>query len=442
MPLIVEDPTPAPKPSVKPVAVSEPAAFKGTVVDNKVTPVNALMAYLDGASWTTQYLRAVIGKHNDLRQFDAGMNNVNQSYELIKDFQLRVTTPLTSSFDQESGKTTVQGTANVLPLVPVNMNDMFLAEAGERRDAWFRVTRAERKQFNNESVYEIDYVLYKYRDDNDPEDKTLLQRIIRTFVFRQDRLIEGSQPILQIDDDAIIRDLDQQATVITHWMLDQFGQNPIRLLLVPDQGRYLVHDALVQDLLNRLSEEFDHPTWNYLRSVALDTKENQLPCHVFQLMLERNWRLHSRLHPSWGAVWARSWPHHNGVGNIRYCGADAVMRHCVDGELGSTLGLLVDKTYDFSKPTYTSGTDIIPLIHPIDPIGNYYVFSKAFYENDGANMSLLEILVRDYVKRQTLDIRKLKALTDDYMNWPSVEQFYYGAVLVLLCKEASRSIRS
>ena len=68
-----------------------------------------------------------------------------------------------------------------------------------------------------------------------------------------------------------------------------------------------------------------------------------------------------------------------------------------------------------------------------------YVLTHDFYTNN-SNMSLLEILTKDYLKRQTLDLDKLVSLTDKYRSWGRLEQFYYGPILMTLIKTADREV--
>jgi hypothetical protein len=84
----------------------------------------------------------------------------------------------------------------------------------------------------------------------------------------------------------------------------------------------------------------------------------------------------------------------------------------------------------------TVGDSSFPLIKPV-LIDDYYVLSEAFYTNEGV-LSALEIQVRDYLNHKTLSLDLMEQLIADYPNWPVLEQFYYGPILALLCKEAPR----
>jgi hypothetical protein len=69
-------------------------------------------------------------------------------------------------------------------------------------------------------------------------------------------------------------------------------------------------------------------------------------------------------------------------------------------------------------------------------VDDFYVLSEAFYQNNGQAMSVLEILVKDYLKSHTLNFNMLGALVARYHDWPALERFYYGPMVMLLLKTA------
>ena len=95
----------------------------------------------------------------------------------------------------------------------------------------------------------------------------------------------------------------------------------------------------------------------------------------------------------------------------------------------STTATLTDNTVVLES----GETPIIPPLYTDDS----YVLSKAFYTGGDA-LSILELLTRDYLKHQTLDIRLIGVLLDHYPRWTALERFYYGPLVMLLTKEAIR----
>jgi hypothetical protein len=65
-----------------------------------------------------------------------------------------------------------------------------------------------------------------------------------------------------------------------------------------------------------------------------------------------------------------------------------------------------------------------------------YIFQDSFY--DSVPNSVLEIMVLDYLRHQSINLNQLAFVVDLYKDMPRVEQFYYGPILMLLLKEAER----
>jgi hypothetical protein len=86
---------------------------------------------------------------------------------------------------------------------------------------------------------------------------------------------------------------------------------------------------------------------------------------------------------------------------------------------------------------YVTAAKTYQLIHTV-LLDDFYVLSENFYTNS-ANQSVLEILVKDYLKRQSIDIKMLNALVAKFKHWGRLEQFYYGPILMTLIKEADRA---
>lgn len=83
---------------------------------------------------------------------------------------------------------------------------------------------------------------------------------------------------------------------------------------------------------------------------------------------------------------------------------------------------------------YALNNATIPLINTTI-IDQYYVLSEAFYNpSSGLQMSVIEILVTDYLNRRSLNSNMLNALLSNYRGWTRLDQFYYIPILIFLLK--------
>jgi len=74
------------------------------------------------------------------------------------------------------------------------------------------------------------------------------------------------------------------------------------------------------------------------------------------------------------------------------------------------------------------------IIHKLPILFNndYYIVNEGFYGT--GQMSLFEMLITRYLKREALAPGDIYKVTEDYLNWSMMERFYYLPVLWVLAK--------
>lgn len=437
MPIMERKPESVNKTTVTPTPSMQNKSFKGVVVDDKVTPLMSMAAYLDGSPWQADVLKQVVGEHNELRQLDGGQAAALQSFELVRNFELRVTTPLSSSFNADHGTTTVQGSAIVLPFIVVNVNDMFVAEAGDGRRALFRVTRADRKTFNRDTATDIDYILVKYWDEKDTMCIDLMRRVVREYVFVKDRLVSGTQPLLLAEDLNNIIELNAFVKTIIDYNFSNFFTRRCMDLFVPET-KFICRDPGHAYAWSRLIDPTDHP--NVVKCLPIrgigdmDDPVN----NVWKMLLQRSeWMLRS-LNRYYVPRAVTRWPSDARIQTARYNGSDAIMMPATSptdpGDHVFSAGTTDFGTQCDYTASYNTGTAVVQLVKPFLNADFTYLFSAAFYDQDRTKMTLLERLVSDYMSKKPLDVKQLNAVAKDFFNWNLIERFYYSPVLILLIR--------
>ena len=104
----------------------------------------------------------------------------------------------------------------------------------------------------------------------------------------------------------------------------------------------------------------------------------------------------------------------------------------------SDIDIIVDPNYDFTR-NYVTDALTTPYVNGVMNADETYVLSEAFYSNL-PTQSLIEIITKDYLKRNTIDLKQLLDLYSKYRTLPKLEQFYYGPMLITFIKEANRAI--
>lgn len=434
--------------------IREKDIYSTATVDNAVHAPQSMLAYMEGMAWPVDYYSQVVSKHDDIREVDIGQHAALQQYTKISLLELRVQSELSQSYDNETGLTTVTGNAVIIQVIP-NQYDYFVTAASVTERALFMVTSVERKTYNNQSVYQIEYTMVGYIDSPTVQARytALEDRTIREFVFNKERLANGASPLLTKDDHHAALQLQQKLSEMVQQYYQFFNSALYRLLLVPDRDR-LIYDPRLAEFFRSVVDSRLLPDLHRLNYISMDkefylSKESILTC-----LRDRTPTLLNSALPKVGLM-ARAHFRTNsflGAANcwaIEYFAypdfADTVLkaRYETRGhKLFNPSGLLEPWTDPYTQtenPTWVSsvvdlGDGVISLTKPVHQ-GGYYLFSQALYEGIGA-LSLMEKLVLDYLHQRPLNLKHLVVVVQDYEHWPSLEMYYYGPILFLLIQEA------
>ncbi len=446
------------KPLVPPVVVQtevpkiQPAGYKGIVYDDNNKPLLTLLAYITGASWTVDYYGQVVGEHNDLREVDPGQPGTFQQYHKTVGMELRVESALTNTYDDTNGITTVTGSAMVYPfLVPNNM-DHFVADAGDTQKAIFRVTQIDRKSFNRDSIYRIDYELVGFVNNHQQMFEDLESKVIRSFTFSKDRLIEGLSPTIRTEEYTKVINLKALYQDLIKYYFKNFYSQQYGTLIIPGQDN-AYYDPFVASYVMSIVDTFDAPEIRMVRPIPVDKEPYLSQPQFWELLHNKDYTGKMYSNNEMGLVNKKLFNRNSFVQGLAFSTIDYVVYpSTVDSsafvgcfpeqkimsleELQSTTGQN-NVNFPLAENVYVTAQKSYPIIHEV-LFDNKYVLSNNFY-SEGSDQSALEVLVKDYMKGNTIDLKMLYAVTDTYRKWKRLEQFYYGPILMTLVREADRA---
>lgn len=430
----------------------QPAAYKGIVYDDKNKPLATLIAYITGAPWTVNYYAQVVGEHNDLREIDPGQPGTLQQYHKTFKLEIRVSSALTSTYDSERGITTVSGSATIYPFMTPNVSDYFVAEAGDNQTAIFRITQVDRKTFNRDSVFTIDYDLVGLVESAREIYDDLESKVIRTFHFSKDRLLEGLSPTLKTEEYAKVMNLKVLYSDVVKYYFKTFFNVEHATLLIPGQTSAYFDPHLVNYLM-KLVDTNDAPEIRKMRMIPTDKDKFLSQPQFWNLLFDKDYVGKAYSNNVMGLVNKELFNKNSFVqglafSNIRYVvypdtpDTSTYLGTCHDIKLESLEVLaetLSAKGAIFTELNnrYTVDANTFIIIHDV-LLDNAYVLSNNFYE-ESATQSALEILTKDYMKGNTIDIDMLYAICNTFRQWKRLEQFYYAPILMTLIKEADRA---
>lgn len=440
-------------PIVPSLPVIQPPEYKGIVQDDKSQPLQSLIAYVSGSSWTVDYYAQVVGEHNDLREIDPGQAGTFQQYQKTFSLEIKVADPLVSSYDNERGITTVHGGANIYPFMIPNKSDYFVADAADNQKALFRITTVERKTHNRDSVFFVEYEIVAYiENDSNELYQNLESKVIRTYHFSKDRLLEGLQPTIKTEEYQKVMNLKVLYSDMVKYYTKNFFNVVYGTLVIPGQSS-AYYDPFLVKYFKRLTDTNDSPEIREIKQIPTDREVFLNQPQFWDLLVNKDYDGKVYCNNTMGLVnkalfVKNSYVQGLAFSNIRYVvypittDSSLLVGNCEQAKLES-MESLVDTTgqnnvlYSVQDNTFEYATKTYKLIQEV-LVDDKYVLSNDFYTGT-EDQSVLEILVKDYLKGNTLDLNLLYAVTDKFRKWKRLEQFYYGPILLTLIKEADRA---
>lgn len=424
--------------------------YKGIMYDDNKTPLASLIAYIDGASWVVdEYYRKIVAEHNDLTQIDSNLDPQFQGYECIKSLELMVDAQLSNGGNQNEQTMKVVGSANIYPFFVPNVGDVFITKTSYNSSAMFRVSLVERKSFRNEAVHFIEYQLVDYVDRIQNEVNSIREKVIREYVYDRQRLMEGLGPILKTETYAALGNLQKDFQRLGEYYLNIFYDRGTHCLILPGQINHRIYDGFLTEFvmetfgfstfpamlglkqLNKSGDKYlSQPSvWKVIRSQDPDALPwcNQKMKFAATGQFERNTWLKGLFHARMDAV-------------VYPINPDQSMNSFDSSIVLSPYDPGIQATTNGHGRTLTHQEKLYPLVnksilsYPMILSDDYYVFTGNFYNNKDDDLTLFEIMVRDYLHGRSIDLKQLQHMIKLFPSMERLEQFYFGPLLMMLIR--------
>ena len=445
MPILTYKPDAEPliKPSLPKI---EPDNYKSIVYDDNNVPLHSIISYIEGSSWiVTAYYSQIVSEHNDLREVDPSQADLYQQYSVIYNMELRLTNPLNSSYESQTSISTVSGTATIYPFLIPNVSDYFVSNTFDNRSALFRVTNVERATYNRDSAYVIDFSLVGYNDEQNSLINNIKSKTNREFYFYKDRLTDGLHPFVTTEQSNLIKSVYSIKKELVKYYFSNFFNKQSYTLLVPGQ-LLKIYDKNVVNFILKILDSSEAEELLIIKELPEDHNVVFNSKTIYDLILERNiddldFIVKSMMLVNTSVINSIPAVHGFGYSPIKLTvypknpDTSYLVSNTPIVQTNSSSALTqtnngLNNIYDYSTDFYTVNNSNIQTVYPID-IENSYVLSVNFY-TQSTNMSIFEILVKDYIKKQSLSIGMIKHICAKYKYWNKLEQFYLLPILILL----------
>ena len=417
------------------------------VADLRFDPFPSMLANVSGARWAVDYHSQVITKDSELSGLQATGSSPFQSYKLIRNMVLRVTSTLAAVQD-DTGKTMkVSGTAMVLGYVIPNEGDMFLADVGQQQLALFRVTSTQKKSIFKEATYEIGYDL----DTTDAVKIAALgTRVIQTLYYDDNWVQLGKNPVVTADDYQTIQQLRRAYPRIIKEYFARFFSREYSTFVIPHQASAIYDPYLVKFMLSLASSEVV-PEYHHVRVFNMDESDAPMARSLWDAVLEQDPLLLNYSFSRVGLINTNLYNTNPYMGGIAFSGAkwvivpinghvtadqEAIAAYQPIPQAFSLTPSFADNIpLDANQFVYTENTRNTAIVSsiPAVTVDDYYVLTSLFYSK-GNEMSLFERTVWNYLDKQPVDAYQLAELAQRYVKWGVLEQFYYVPILLALMK--------
>lgn len=424
----------------------KPQEYKAISVDTQHVDLRQLITHVEGMKWILHaYYSQYVTPDSELASQEVTRLDEYQQYLRIHDLEVRVTSPLSQSQDQQSKEFTYTGTATVFPGMIPKVGDMFIADIGDGRAGIFTLTATNRLTILQDSTYSIEYELVSFEDANRIAD--LNEKTVKSVTFVKDFININRKPYLVDSELETLKKLRQHIATIPEMYFDLFYSQEFSTLLVPDQEKTMYDPHVVTFFTSVVDRIEIHPRLQSIKRLNCDTDRSRRHRTIFDALLELDENILDTASLKSQRYFARSVQTQGTLGGIRYSGIEEVYYPAEDaGRIGNPVmsPLTPSKLRTFNRPIplkqwlirntllNAQSTELLaPPMHPVTA-DDWYVLSEHFYKRDIENFSVLEVMVQQRLEGGTPDVKQLLELTDAAETWGRLEQFYYYPILQYL----------
>ena len=447
------------------------ANYRATILETKFEDQPAIISHIEGSPWTLEFwLSQVLSGDSPLQGQQLTSHAIHQQYHAIIGMEIRVQGSLSHSQDAASSESTVTGSAHVFPFLIANVGDMFVARLFDGSIGIFQVTRSEKLSIMKESAYAIDYILVGRNDKARYDD--LMRKIVKRSYFNRDFLYHGQNPILTEEAFDTLKFLQRTYHQINQSFFDSFFSVEYATLLVPGQMQPTYDKFLLNAVLGMVDQR-SHDRIKYIRNLNVQDDNLMRSRSIWDVLRSRDRNQMYDIFTKVGVVPAESFTKQPIFEGIRYSGIRKVIypldppfhvdsasstivkmpfTGMVDGgEKNNAFKSYKERKQKFEDSQLEPGQDPVVVTDEdvyrelgIKPVfsDDYYVFSKAFYDNDTAPFaqSKMEVLVNRYIDGESISYAELRDLAKNVHCWSVVEKYFYTPVLMVLIGSIIRNL--
>jgi hypothetical protein len=463
MPILEDVVTDKCPPHIAPVR-TEPKGYKGVTVDQSIVDRSTLTTFLEGQAWAVDYFSRVVNNDSSLSGLQLGLNAAYQQYRVIRGFEFKVTSPLTTTQGEVNKEMSLEGSSNVYSVLIPNEGDMFIADVGDGREGLFQITSSVRKTIYAATAHEISYKMVSYMQASIAED--MADKTVETLYFDREMMRDGFTPLIHEADVKTIQNLEaHNARLLTVYFADFYSREH-NTFIVPNQTVPTYDPYLTKFLTNILTAR-DHPSMRHVKVLNVENDQAMYEMTLWNCLETLDYGLLPLVAQEMGIVPVKHFFSTPMFNSIYYSRVKAVIypeQYQTNVDAGYTTiahkqsskfkegslrfrelkrsllntNLIMDTASGpFAPEDGLPSKDIVSVT-----TDSYYIFTEAFYcyESTEGKLTVLENLIRKALRDEPIDINVLDHLCTIAPMWDNVDRFYYIPMLLLLLRIYKRGL--
>ncbi len=429
--------------------------------------VSSLMRYVEGMPWEVNFYGQLLNKDDGVQSFDPAAPSALQPYYKINKLILRVTAPLDSSYNAETGVTTIFGAAVAPFSVKPNTGDSFVASIDSGEDGIFTINNVGRKSFNKGTLYEISYSLSFYASTQPDWVATMEERVQQTYYYT-DADMYGNKGSLVIPSvyEAQKR-LGFLLRTSVNFYFNSFYNIRFGTIVMPGQSDTM-YDPLLMKFLFKILNTNVHP--NLIKISSYNHASNYFidQVSIWDSLLSIDPSMLYVCNKKYRYVYSGNLPMISRLAALPIVGLNFVLF-----PMDANVPLQV-RMGELSQPSILSPNQTLAVVYnhnvaeqvitiPVNDVQNntvvqkpllhalfeddYYVLSKHFYDHveaptalTAASLSFIENIVYKFMNKTPIAPEDMVIALQDYAKWPIIHQVYLLPVMWLILKSQNINI--
>lgn len=424
---VIKSSTPPPEPFNLPTVTQVASkGYRHSIVDTRNVPHAALLTFIGGYPYITEYYGQVLGANESPAAYDMSQSATYQQYDRITRYQMMLQSELSISLDAATSEATVTGSAILYPFLKPNVGDVFIGDIGNGQAGLFHVTEVYPKTIRKLTCHEIQFKLYRYMDQSIEDD--LASKIVRDYHFKKDLIVYGQNPLILSEELVRQESMEAMFKSTLNRFFEDFFSREFATLIVPQQSLPTYDPYVTTAFLKIIAIEDDPRIHEVRRLNCADFGIDDQTC-IWSMLIAKNDDVRDRVFRTHGLLSTNLFPAIPRQHGVRFSGVKRVLIPTYHRD---------DNSRPYARyPQVTNDLGITELAGvPLISMGldDSYVLGEYFYTRSRENMFGLEIMADKALMEESNGIAEFNAVYQAVNKMPLFHRFYCQFLLLILLK--------